>query len=67
MGGDEDRYPQLVGVGVGALLGRAGTKDAVHASVVAVSAIGDRILTGDASDIGLRVAASGRSILVVPY
>lgn len=50
----------------GVLLGIAGTKDAVDASVVAVSATGDRILTSDASDIGLLVAASGRSIHVVP-
>jgi len=49
----------------GVLLGRAGTKDAVDASVVAVSATGDRILTGDAGDIRPLVAASGRSIVVV--
>jgi hypothetical protein len=50
----------------GLLLGIAGTKDAVDASVVAVSAAGDRILTSDAGDIGQLVAASGRSIHVVP-
>jgi len=50
----------------GVLLGIAGTKDAVDASVVAVSSTGDRILTSDASDIGPLVAASGRSIHVVP-
>lgn len=50
----------------GVLLGRAGTKDAVDASVVAVSATGDRILTGDAGDMSPLVAACGRSILVVP-
>ncbi|MDQ3502302.1 MAG: hypothetical protein M3486_01610 [Actinomycetota bacterium] len=50
----------------GVLLGRAGTKDAVDASVVAVCATGDRILTGDAGDIRPLVAASGRSILVIP-
>jgi len=33
---------------------------------VAVSATGDRIVTGDAGDIRPLVAASGRSILVVP-
>lgn len=49
----------------GVLLGRAGTRDAVDASVVAVSATGDRILTGDAGDIRPLVAASQRSILVV--
>ncbi|MEO6143532.1 MAG: hypothetical protein ABIP19_06080 [Dermatophilaceae bacterium] len=50
----------------GLLLGLAGTTDAVDASVVAVSATGDRILTSDARDIGPLVAASGRSIHVVP-
>lgn len=49
----------------GVLLGIAGTKDAVDASVVAVSATGDRILTSDASDIGPLVEASGRWIHVV--
>ena len=49
----------------GVLLGIAGTKDAVDASVVAVSATGDRILTSDAEDISPLVAASGRSIHVV--
>lgn len=50
----------------GVLLGVAGTKDAVDASVVAVSATGDRIVTSDAKDIGPLVVASGRSIHVVP-
>jgi hypothetical protein len=39
--------------------------DAVDASVVAVAATGDRILTGDVGDIGPLAEASGRSILVV--
>lgn len=50
----------------GVLLGRAGTTDAVGASVVVVSATGDRIVTGDAGDIERLVAASGRSIFLVP-
>lgn len=50
----------------GVLLGRAGTSDAVDATVVAVSATGDRILTGDVEDLRPLVAASGRSIHVVP-
>lgn len=53
-----------LGRAAGVLLGQTGAKDAVHASVVAVSATGDRILTGDADDIRPLVAASGRSILV---
>jgi hypothetical protein len=55
-----------LGRDAGVLLGRAGMTDAVDASVVAVSAAGDRVLTGDAGDIRPLVAASGRSILVVP-
>lgn len=58
----DDRLGREAGV----LLGQAGTRDAVDASVVAVSATGDRILTGDAGDIRPLVAASGRSILIVP-
>lgn len=50
----------------GVLLGRAGMTDAVDASVVAVSAAGDRVLTSDAGDIRPLIAASGRSIFVVP-
>ncbi len=38
----------------------------VDASVVAVSATGDHILTSDAGDIRPLVAASERSILVIP-
>ena len=55
-----------LGRDAGVLLGRAGMTDAVDASVVAVSAAGDRVLTSDAGDIRPLVAASGRSILVVP-
>lgn len=57
----DDRLGREAGV----LLGQADTKDAVDASVVAVSATGDRILTADAGEIRPLVAASGRSILVV--
>jgi hypothetical protein len=55
-----------LGRDAGVLLGRAGMTDAVDASVVAVSAAGDRVLTSDAGDIRPLVAASGRPILVVP-
>jgi len=54
-----------LGKQAGVLLGRAGMNDAVDASVVAVAATGDRILTGDVGDIGPLAEASGRSILVV--
>lgn len=50
----------------GMLLGITDTGDAVDASVVAVSATGDRIVTSDAKNIGRLVAASGRSIVIVP-
>ena len=57
---------ERLGRDAGVLLGRAGTQDAIDASVVAIAVSGDRILTGDANDIGSLVAAAGRSILVVP-
>lgn len=50
----------------GVLLGLSDMEDAVDASVVAVSATGDRIVTSDSDDIGPLVAASGRSIHIVP-
>lgn len=49
----------------GVLLGRSRTSDAVDATVVAVSAVGDRIATSDVRDISRLVAGSGRAILVV--
>lgn len=54
-----------LGQEAGVLAGRAGTADAVDASVVAIAAAADRILTSDARDIQVLVAASGRPILVV--
>lgn len=62
---DVKAIDERLGRAAGVLLGMAGAKDAVDASVVAVSATGDRIVTSDASDIGPLVAASGRSIHVV--
>ena len=50
---DED-----LGRRAGVLLGRAWTRDVVDASVVAVSATGDRIVTSDPGDIQRLVAAS---------
>ncbi len=50
----------------GVLLGRADLDDVVDATVVTIAAAGDRILTGDPDDIRPLVAASGRSVLVVP-
>lgn len=57
---------ESMGREAGVLLGTSGMSDAVDASVVAASATGDRILTSDADDIRPLVAASGRSVLVVP-
>ena len=57
---------ERLGREAGELLGRSGGDDAVEASVVAIAAVGDRILTGDPDDIEPLVAAAGRSILVVP-
>ncbi|MFZ2050480.1 MAG: hypothetical protein WB698_10305 [Solirubrobacteraceae bacterium] len=55
-----------LGQTAGALCGIAGASDAVDASVVAISAAGDKILTSDPNDIRVLVAAAGRPILVVP-
>lgn len=56
---------QRLGQQAGALLGKSGSSDAVDATVVAISATGDRILTSDPRDVGTLVSASGRSIVVV--
>jgi hypothetical protein len=55
-----------LGRDAGVLLGKAGTGDPIDATVVAVAATGDRILTSDPHDIGQLVSASGRAVLVVP-
>jgi hypothetical protein len=62
---DVKAVDERLGRRAGVLLGRAGTEDAVDASVVAVSAAGDRIVTSDPGDIRRLVSASERSILVV--
>lgn len=62
---DVKAVDQRLGREAGVLLGRSGTQDAVDASVVAVSGVGDRILTSDAGDIRPLVDASERSILVI--
>lgn len=56
---------QALGRAAGVLLGQAGTSDAVDASVVAMAATGDRILTSDPDDIRPLVAASGRRIEIL--
>lgn len=62
---DVQAVDQTLGREAGVLLGRSGSSDAVDATVVAVSAVGDRIATSDARDISRLVAGSGRAILVV--
>jgi hypothetical protein len=62
---DVKAVDEHLGRQAGVLLGRAGTEDAVDASVVAVSATGDRIVTNDPGDIRRLVSASEHSILVV--
>ncbi len=49
----------------GVLLGKAAAGDAVDATVVAIAATGDRILTSDPRDIGALVSAAGRALIVV--
>jgi hypothetical protein len=55
-----------LGQEAGVLLGRCDVSDAVDATVVAVAASGDRILTSDPTDVGALVSASRRAVLVVP-
>jgi hypothetical protein len=62
---DVKAVDERVGRQGGVLLGLAGAQDAVDASVVVVSATGDRIVTSDTKDIRSLVAASGRSIHIV--
>jgi predicted nucleic acid-binding protein len=50
----------------GVLLGRAGARDAVDATVIAICETGDRVLTSDPDDLARLAAASSQSILVVP-
>jgi hypothetical protein len=50
----------------GALLGKSATNDPVDATVVAIAASGDHILTSDVDDIHKLVTASRRAIHVVP-
>ncbi len=57
---------ERIGREAGMLLGKAGATDAADATVVAVAASGDRILTGDPGDLGRLAAAAGRSLRVVP-
>jgi len=55
---------ERLGREAGVLLDRAGTLDAVDASVVAISRTGDRIVTSDTGDIAALIAASQRSIFI---
>jgi predicted nucleic acid-binding protein len=54
-----------LGRGAGVLLGRARRGQAADATIAAVAAVGDRIVTSDAGDLSGLVAASGREIEVV--
>ncbi len=56
---------ESLGRRAGELLARAGTSDAVDATVVFTAEPGDRILTSDPDDIGRLIEASGRPVLVV--
>ena len=54
-----------LGRAAGVLLGRARRGQAADATIVAIAAAGDHIVTSDPSDIAGLVAASGRQIAVV--
>jgi hypothetical protein len=57
----DDRLGRTAGV----LLGRARRGQAADATIVAIAAVGDRIITSDPGDIDGLVAASRRQIAVV--
>lgn len=57
---------ERLGKDAGVLLGATGGSDAVDALVVCAADSGDRIVTSDPGDIQTLVAASARSILVIP-
>jgi hypothetical protein len=63
---DVKAVDRRLGQDAGVLAGRAGTPDAVDATLVAIADAGDRIVTGDPEDIRALVAASSRPMLVVP-
>ena len=54
-----------LGRATGALLGRAGTGDAIDASLVLIAADGDRILTSDPDEIGHLVSTTRRAVTVI--
>lgn len=54
-----------LGRAAGVLLQRSGVRDAPDATLVAVAATGDRIITADPDDLSRLVTASGRAVLVV--
>lgn len=56
---------ERIGRQAGVLLAKSGTHDAADATVVAVAAAGDRILTSDPHDIGRLVSTARRAIHVV--
>jgi predicted nucleic acid-binding protein len=57
---------ERLGKEAGLLLGKSGVTDAADATVVAIAASGDCVLTSDPVDLGKLVSASRRVILVVP-
>lgn len=61
---DVKAVDEQLGREAGVLLGKAGTRDAVDASVVAISRTGDRIVTSDRGDMAPLIAASQRAIFI---
>ncbi len=57
---------EALGRQAGVLLGKSAASDAPDATLVAVAATGDRIVTADPGDIRRLVSASGRAVHVVP-
>lgn len=63
---DVHAVDQEVGRSAGVLVGQAGTRDPIDATLVLLTRPGDRVLTSDPEDIALLVNAAGRAVAVVP-
>ncbi|HEV8562604.1 MAG TPA: hypothetical protein VGR06_40320 [Actinophytocola sp.] len=62
---DVQPVDQQIGRDAGVLLGRAGMRDSIDATVVLMANTGDRVITSDPQDIAALAHAADRKVLVV--
>jgi hypothetical protein len=62
---DVEPVDQRIGRDAGVLLGRAGMRDSIDATVVLLANTGDRIITSDPHDITALANAADRKVIVV--